>query len=233
MREGDKLLDEHIKNLPEAMKEALLETSISPHLEKIRSKHSLMIDQVGELEKQTILALLGIKTAGEITKNIEDDLGVSEEEAREIVSELNDSVFEEFRRLLEDKTSGFPTDTDAEEDEKDILSKIEEPSPVGSRIRQVRTPYNENIPESNVADIAARERNQIHNELVKNTEQKKGSPANSENESSPSLEDPALDRLTKKTISEHEEEESTHQAEDGNRDKKYPGGNDPYREPVE
>jgi len=120
------LLKEKFDALPSTVQEAILGTRVSEAVQAIGKKRSLLIDQVGSLETEVMLLLVGLSDTEEFPDNLRENLEVSSSQAEEITGDVNDMILEPIRQRMLEATE--------EEDEttltrESILREIESPSP--------------------------------------------------------------------------------------------------------
>lgn len=122
-------------NLPEDLKEAIFGVEMSNIVEKIGRKHTLNIEQIGDLANETGMVMLGVTHPDEFIINLTDRLKIDKEKSRTIAQEINEQIFKPVRDSLrkihnireeeeqnQDKVSETLKDKTGRED---ILNEIE------------------------------------------------------------------------------------------------------------
>jgi hypothetical protein len=223
MSEATDAITKHIQALPPKLKAAIASIEMQKPLEEIRQKYGLMLDQASTLETETVLVAIGVEPGEEFVDNIIKNVGLNEIDAISIAKEINAKIFEKIKERIKkgegpSESGGGETPEQKVENEKEILSAIEKPSPVGSRIKQSNAPSNLPRDTSPVGQVATGKLPDESKE--QNTAFEKQIPR-----------DPALEKLQSNLTSINEKQEIDERAV--GKEKKYPGENDPYREPVE
>lgn len=93
-------IEARLAELPEDVREAVLSAQLGERLGAIGQKHSLHIDQVGKLEDETMLVMLGFFDPDQFNKQLEEQLSLSPADAAAIAQEVNTSVFMPIRESL-------------------------------------------------------------------------------------------------------------------------------------
>lgn len=93
-------LQEQYKKLPEDLKEAIFSVETEKIIQDISAKHSLQIDQMGELAAETGLVLLGLTKPEEYVNNLSEGLKINTDKAREIAKDINNEIFLKVKNSL-------------------------------------------------------------------------------------------------------------------------------------
>lgn len=93
-------LQEQYKKLSEDLKEAIFSVETEKIIQDISAKHSLQIDQMGELASETGLILLGLTKSEEYVNNLSESLKISVDKAREIAKDVNNEIFLKVKNSL-------------------------------------------------------------------------------------------------------------------------------------
>lgn len=86
--------------LPEDLKNAMFSVETSDIIQSISKKHSLHIDQMGELAAETGLVLLGLTRPENYIKNLGNRLNIDLKQAREIAMQVNIEIFSKVKESL-------------------------------------------------------------------------------------------------------------------------------------
>jgi hypothetical protein len=97
---GEKKLDERFATLPQDVQEAILDSNYQKELYMIANESKLSIDQMGKLEKATNKILLGIEHPDKYASILASELALSNEQALEIASKVNERVLKNIREQL-------------------------------------------------------------------------------------------------------------------------------------
>ena len=131
-------LKKQFEKLPADIQQAILDSDLSEKLQQITKKNKLMIDQAGGLQTETILVLLGLQPLGDYINNIKENVGLSDEVAKEIAKDVDALIFKDIRESLKEINSVFssPDDTIEEKNVADplkresLISGIENPGSI-------------------------------------------------------------------------------------------------------
>lgn len=96
-----KILATQFAKLPKAVQNAITSADVEKEMRALAERHKLHLDQWQLLENEVFMAILGIKPAAEIVVNIQKEVGVPEEMARELVTDITKIVFAPIREELE------------------------------------------------------------------------------------------------------------------------------------
>lgn len=91
---------ERYDTLPDPVKDAIFAEATAEKMNEIGKKHNLLIDKIGILAKETGYVMLGLEHPNDFVGNLASMLGVSTSEAREIVQDINESIFKPIREHL-------------------------------------------------------------------------------------------------------------------------------------
>jgi len=134
----DKELQTRFDGLPTDIQAAMGSTHVVEKLQALGQKYSLHLDQLGQLETCVTKTMLGIDKTSDFIENIEENLQISTEDAINIATDVNISIFLPIRDSLmkiqgetETKTNIAAKESEAVNPQKeDILAEIENPTPV-------------------------------------------------------------------------------------------------------
>jgi hypothetical protein len=102
--EPDKNLEQEVAKrlaeLPADIKAAIESADLATHIHDIGEKNKLHIDQVGTLEDEIYLSMLGFSRTDEFAKNIEKRLNVSAEQAAAITKDADEQIFLAIRESM-------------------------------------------------------------------------------------------------------------------------------------
>ncbi|MFY9462457.1 MAG: hypothetical protein WAP51_04630, partial [Candidatus Sungiibacteriota bacterium] len=88
------------ESLPDDLKEALMGVSTADAIYEIGRKANLNIEKMGALAEEVGLIILGFVPSANFISDLKTALGVNEEKATEIASEINERVFLSIRESL-------------------------------------------------------------------------------------------------------------------------------------
>lgn len=93
-------LQKRFKELPEALREAIFSAEIAETLLSIGKKYALSLERVGDLSTETSLVMLGVTHPKEYISQLQQELGVERDVAKNIAQEVNEQVFSKIREEL-------------------------------------------------------------------------------------------------------------------------------------
>lgn len=94
-------LAERFVQLPKVVQNAITSADVERQLRKLVEIHKLHLDQWELLENEVMLALLGLQPVDGLQKNIQTQVGVPQEIATELATDISKIVFDPIRRELE------------------------------------------------------------------------------------------------------------------------------------
>lgn len=114
------LIKEEMLNLPKEAQEAINASGWEKVSEEIGKKYLLNEDEIETFQLETASFLLGFIDEDSYTVNIEDEVGVSKDEALKIAEEANERIFtpinnfltEKIKRNLKDKNANWQQSID-------------------------------------------------------------------------------------------------------------------------
>lgn len=101
MADLETLLAERFAQLPPVVQEAITGGKVTEKLRKLSETHKLHLDQWQILETQVKLTLLGIESATDLDKNIQEEVGLDATAAGALTNAIFSTVFEPIREELE------------------------------------------------------------------------------------------------------------------------------------
>ena len=157
-----------MQSLPADVRAAIVSVDYETKLQEITRRQKLLIDQAGKLEMETTLVMIGLEPLSDYIANLERELGLSEERAREVAVDVSDNIFKPIRASLqtldyasaaetvgngtettgtEEKNTKFTNSNEISLNRDQILSEIENPipnrqtsAPVAAAAENVPTP---------------------------------------------------------------------------------------------
>ena len=90
-----------LAELPQVVQDAIASADVEKRMRALAESYKLHLDQWNKLENEVTLTLLGFLPASELPKNIQNEVGVSEEIAAQLAVSVNEIVFEPIRQELE------------------------------------------------------------------------------------------------------------------------------------
>lgn len=96
----EKIIKERFEALPESIQEIILSSNYEDKLLEVSKKYNLNVEQMGKLELQTTMILMGLGHPDNFQAELTKDLDIDAEKVRQIVKEINDGIFAKIRELL-------------------------------------------------------------------------------------------------------------------------------------
>jgi len=93
------------KELPKPVQNAITSADVEKHMRELADTQKLHLDQWDALENEVMLALLGFQPVEDLEKNIKSEVGVSDDVAKELATQVSKIVFEPIRGELERQLS--------------------------------------------------------------------------------------------------------------------------------
>lgn len=104
---------QRLAELPEDVRRAVQGSDMAKKIEALGVTHKLHIDQVGELENETLMVMLGFIKPEAFESQITNSLHLPAETAKQIATDINRDVFTavraSLRRFTEEKALQKPT----------------------------------------------------------------------------------------------------------------------------
>ncbi len=97
---SDKLITA-FQNLPEELQNAILDNNVDATIANIGQKNQLHVDKMGTLMVETNLVMFGLTHPEDFTGRLKEKLGLSDDTAKKIASEINAEVFEKIRDTMQ------------------------------------------------------------------------------------------------------------------------------------
>lgn len=93
-------IEQRLAELPDDVRSAVLSAQLGEHVREIGQKHNLHIDQIGMLEDETMLVMLGFFPPETFSEQIAEQLRIPEADAALVAQEVNDQIFLPIRESM-------------------------------------------------------------------------------------------------------------------------------------
>ena len=113
-----KIIQEKFDALPESIQEMIMSSHYEDTLIKVVQKNNLTVNQMGVLERETTLVMMGLTNPKDFETDIIRELNVEKAKGTEIVTEINDKIFLKIRTLLKLMNTPVGEDPDIEDSEQ-------------------------------------------------------------------------------------------------------------------
>ncbi|HVY73079.1 MAG TPA: hypothetical protein VG984_03475 [Candidatus Paceibacterota bacterium] len=106
-------IEKRLAELPEDVRNAVLSADLGKKVQVIGQAHRLHIDQIGKLEDETMLVMLGFFDPEQFNIQLEQQLLIPAADANAIAGEINTNIFlpirESLKRFMLEKEPATPT----------------------------------------------------------------------------------------------------------------------------
>ncbi len=205
--EDSKILEQQITSAPEEIRKFIAEEKWVSVVEDIAKKDGLSLDQKTSLENEVLFALIGLDLLSNLEKNLSTSLGIDPVLAKAVTMELNERIFKEMMAFL-------PTEIDVSSVEQEKIQPVIEKPDLES-LPPTKTTELE-VPPANLPMIEASETVHDTKPFVPPIQQK------------PTQTPPVQAPIQTPAQKQQPEPYTPPTPQAG-----YPGGKDPYREPLE
>ena len=106
-----KQIEERLAELPADVQNAIASSDMEQKLNAIGAKHHLHIDQIGYLQDETLLIMLGFAEMSTFAEALTKALGVPAEEGKALAEEVSNQIFVPIRESMKafaEKKSSSP-----------------------------------------------------------------------------------------------------------------------------
>ncbi len=130
--ETEKIIEEQMKKLPEAIRNLFLDEKLKEKIAGIGKRNGLTMEQLKLLETETYLVMIGLVHTEEYKDALKEQLGVEDEKLSNIVSDINKEILDEVKEILadvyeaEDELEELPSNEDIEETLDQRFDKLPE-----------------------------------------------------------------------------------------------------------
>lgn len=100
--EFKKKIEERMKELPKSLAEAIEKSGWEKAVFDIGRKHSLHVDDIGNIQNELILVLTGLVHPDEFRSVVINEIGIKEEKADAIIEEINVAINDRIRERLKE-----------------------------------------------------------------------------------------------------------------------------------
>ena len=95
-----KLIKERFDALPESIKEIIMSSNYQNDLIEISKKYNLNVEQMGILERETTMVMMGLTNPNNFEAELTRELHVDTTKGSQIVKDINEKIFLKIRELL-------------------------------------------------------------------------------------------------------------------------------------
>jgi hypothetical protein len=95
-----KIIKERFNSLPESIQEVILSSDYENTLLELGKEHSLNVEQLGILERETTLVMMGLTNPDKFESELRHELNIDPQKVSDITKEINEKIFLKIRELL-------------------------------------------------------------------------------------------------------------------------------------
>lgn len=114
--ETQKIIEDQMATLPPEIKTILADFDWATKANELGAKYQLHIDQIGALQTEILMVLIGIVPPDEFENEIKTHLNLPQEKIPQIVNDANEMIFKPVRQALVDIYDQVLTDEDVAEE---------------------------------------------------------------------------------------------------------------------
>lgn len=114
-----KIIKEKFDSLPESIKEIIMSSHYEDTLIDVGRSYNLNVEQLGILEREVTLVMMGLTSTGNFETELTRELNVDKIKGGEIVRDLNEKIFLKIRELLKLMNTPIGEDPSLEETEEE------------------------------------------------------------------------------------------------------------------
>jgi len=131
-------VQKRLAELPQDVQAAVRSAELAQKVQAIGKKHALHIDQIGKLEDEVYLVMLGFSDPAEFAENLGEELGLAKDQAIEVVTEVTHDIFMPIRASMQAWAEEQASKEDAEVITEALSTKETQakatPAPIEPRI---------------------------------------------------------------------------------------------------
>jgi len=124
----DELLEEHLKNLPSEVRQAVIGLDWGGTIQELGKKYDLRVDQMGTLHFETLAATIGLTHPADYYKVVKEKLGLPEEKATALVNDVNLQIWAKIRDKVKELTG------DKRTEEEELMEIVKEDSEIADQM---------------------------------------------------------------------------------------------------
>ncbi len=118
-----KLIKEKFDALPKSIQEVILSSNYENSLLEIGQQYKLNVEQLGVLERETTLVMMGLIPTKDFENELTQELGVEKEKGTQITKDINEKIFIRIRELLKIMNTPIEENIPVEESPQKIEQK--------------------------------------------------------------------------------------------------------------
>lgn len=117
--DDDKIIQEYILNLPEAVKDTVLNSDWQKSIRTISQKFNLNVGQGYELERVVLYIMIALEEPSSLFETLKKEVTQDEDLAYQIAFEVNEKIFKKIKNELIKLTTSNPESEIAEKQNKE------------------------------------------------------------------------------------------------------------------
>lgn len=148
------------KGLPQDVRELIASIEYDQKIKSIAQKFNLLTDKAGILSAEITSILMGTSSRDSLAATIKEKMELSEDESREMATEVSKIIFEDVRESLKNVHENPAYGRNAESpheiiNKDDLLASIENPAPSEARVEKPMLPAEARTVTAPVSQLAA------------------------------------------------------------------------------
>lgn len=116
-----KLVKEKFDALPQSIQEVILSSHYEESLIEIGKQYSLNVEQLGILERETTLTMMGLTPTKDFESELARELNIDRIKVSQIVKDINEKIFLKIRELLKLMNTPIGEEPSVEEEVDEIM----------------------------------------------------------------------------------------------------------------
>lgn len=104
----EKQIEARLAELPQEVRNAVLSADLPAQLQEIGRRNNLHIDQVGKLQDETMLVMLGFFDLEQFDEQLSQQLGIQPQAAAVLAQDVNDHIFMPIRQFMKGAATQQP-----------------------------------------------------------------------------------------------------------------------------
>lgn len=101
----EKQIEARLAELPQEVRDAVLSADLPAQLQEIGRRNNLHIDQIGKLQDETMLVMLGFFDLDQFDEQLSQQLGIPPQAAAVLAQDVNEHIFMPIRQFMKGATN--------------------------------------------------------------------------------------------------------------------------------
>jgi hypothetical protein len=109
-QDTQKVLQEQIAKLPPEVQDAVISPTLREKITEVGKKYALHIDQIGKLEDETVLVMIGLANPTDFVENLTAHVSLEKSVADKVAADVSDQIFlpirEAMKKFMDEEDKG-------------------------------------------------------------------------------------------------------------------------------